>query len=90
MTVGESRIVKISNDRFVILYSSSSANSQMKKVHYVIVDDTGKILKKKTYNNMIFTGATQPILYNGSIFWSDVEYQWSGSKVRNAYSRLCL
>ncbi|MCR4689914.1 MAG: hypothetical protein K5739_01025, partial [Lachnospiraceae bacterium] len=81
VTVGESRIVKISNDRFVILYSSSSANSQMKKVHYVIVDDTGKILKKKTYNNMIFTGATQPILYNGSIFWSDVEYHWSGSKV---------
>ncbi len=81
VTVGESRIVKISNDRFVILYSTSSANSQMKKVHYVMVDDTGKILKKKTYNNMIFTGATQPILYNGSIFWSDVEYQWSGSKV---------
>ncbi|MCR5337983.1 MAG: hypothetical protein K6E75_05430 [Lachnospiraceae bacterium] len=72
-TVGESRIIKISDELFAIMYSVYSEKDPKGVLHYVLVDDTGKVLAKKKYRNMIFTGGTQPVFFNGQIFWSDVE-----------------
>lgn len=73
ITVGESRIIKISDDLFAIMYSVYSGKESKGVLHYMLLDDTGKVLAKKKYRNMIFTGGTQPVFFNGQIFWSDVE-----------------
>ena len=80
-TVGESRIVKISDDMFAILYSTYEGKDAKGVLHYVLVNDEGKILVKKKYKNMIFTGGTQPILFDGRIFWSDAEEKDGKSQV---------
>ncbi|MCR4690711.1 MAG: hypothetical protein K5739_05175 [Lachnospiraceae bacterium] len=79
--VSESRIIKVSEDRFAVLFSTSKKNGSDQKLHYVLVDDSGKILKKKTYRNMYFTGGVQPLLYRGSIFWSESFYEGISKKV---------
>ncbi len=68
--VGETRIVKISDDRFMIMFSIYGKGQ---KLYCIEVDDGGNILSKKTYKDMAFTGATQPIFHNGRIFWSDIQ-----------------
>ena len=80
-SVGESRIVKISDDMFAILYSTYEGKNAKGVLHYVLVNDEGKILVKKKYKNMIFTGGTQPIFFDGRIFWSDVEEKDGKSQV---------
>ncbi len=68
--VSEARIVKITNTRFAILYTTTTNN--VSTLNYVLVKDNGKVLIRKTYNDITFTAATQPIIYNGYIVWTDV------------------
>ncbi|MCR5025810.1 MAG: hypothetical protein K6A90_16000 [Lachnospiraceae bacterium] len=81
MKVGESRIIKLSDDMFAIMYSTYKGKSQKATLHYVLVNEKGEILKKKTYKNMVFTGGTQPILFAGSLFWSDAVMKDGKTKV---------
>lgn len=65
--VGETRMVKLSDSRFAILY----ATTQKKKtaLHYAVYSDTGKKIYAKKYSNMVFDGDSQPILHSGRISW---------------------
>ncbi len=67
VTVGETRMVKLTDNRFVILYSATSKGKST--LHYAVYSDTGKKIYSKKYANMVFNGDSQPILYNGSIVW---------------------
>ena len=69
--VGEVRLVKLSDEYIVLMYSSKKKNKST--LHYLVLNQNGEIVYSKNYEGMIFTGGTQPILYNGSIVWSDVK-----------------
>lgn len=71
-TVGECRMVKISDDHFALLYTVTDDNTRAKTFYYVSISNTGKKLLTKTYANMDFSSASQPVLMNGSIYW--IEY----------------
>ena len=65
VNVGESRMVKLSDDRFAILVDINN------KLHYYLIDGAGKKLKHKKYSKIPFRGSTQPIVANGMIVWSE-------------------
>lgn len=67
VTVGETRMVKLTDNRFVILYSTTQKGKST--LHYTVYSDTGKKIYSKKYSNMVFDGDSQPILSNGSIVW---------------------
>lgn len=72
VTVGETRMVKLSDERFVILYSTLEKGKT--KLNYVVINDTGKKIYSKKYSGMAFSGSSQPILYKGNIIWADTSY----------------
>jgi hypothetical protein len=78
VTVGETRMVKLSDNRFAILYTTT----QKKKttLNYAVYSDTGKKIYSKKYTNMVFDGDSQPILHKGSIIW--ISSTESGGKVK--------
>lgn len=67
VTVGETRMVKLSDNRFAILYTTTKKGKTT--LNYVVYSDTGKKIYSKKYANMVFDGDSQPILYKGSIIW---------------------
>lgn len=67
--VGETRMVKLGDDRFAVMYSVASGKSS--KLYCTIVNGAGKKVKTKTYKNYEFTGSVQPVLMGGSIYWSE-------------------
>lgn len=75
--VTETRMVKLSDNRFAILYNTI----EKKKVtmNYIVVDNNGKKIYSKKYKNIVFNADSQPILYNGYIQWiathSDKNYK---------------
>lgn len=69
--VGEVRMVKLSDAYVAIMYSTYYNDKAT--LHYVLVDAAGKVVRHKTYSGKVFTGSTQPILYQGSIVWTDVK-----------------
>ena len=75
VTVGETRMVKLSDTRFAILFTTT----QKKKttLHYMVYSDTGKKIYSKKYSNMKFDGSSQPILSNGSIVWMVLTADWN-------------
>lgn len=73
VSVGETRMVKLSDDRFAILYSTTKGKTS--QLHYVVVSGAGKKVYSKTYSNMSFCGDSQPILINGKIVWMETGYR---------------
>ena len=67
VTVGETRMVKLSDNRFAILYTTTQKGKMT--LNYAVYSDTGKKIYSKKYSNMVFDGDSQPILSNGSIVW---------------------
>ena len=67
VTVGETRMVKLSDNRFAILYSTTQKRKTT--LNYAVYSDTGKKICSKKYTNMVFDGDSQPILQNGRITW---------------------
>lgn len=84
VNVGETRMVKLSDQYFAILYSTDQGKSQ--KLHYVVVDQSGKKVYSKTYSNRLFLGASQPILYNGNIVWLESYYDENYKEKVKTYS----
>lgn len=66
----EVRMVKISDTRFALLYTSNY--SGVDTLNYVLVSDQGKVLSRKTYD-VPFSGCAQPIIYDGAIVWTEVK-----------------
>lgn len=65
--VGETRMVKLSDSRFSILYSTTQKGKT--SLNYAVYSDTGKKIYSKKYSNMVFDGDSQPILDKGRIIW---------------------
>ncbi len=65
--VGEVRMVKLSDTRFAVLYSTTKGNHT--KMQYVVVSDTGKKVYSKTYPDISFSANSQPVLNKGQIVW---------------------
>lgn len=78
------RMVKLTDDRFAILYTEKQNKKenvfdhymQDKKetLHYVVVDNNGKKIYTKTYKNIPWNDAGQPILWNGTLVWIESFY----------------
>lgn len=73
VSVGVPQMVKLAENRFAILYTTK-AKKKKKMIHYVVVNDTGEKIYSKTYANMDLTDESQPILYNGSIVWTETDW----------------
>lgn len=71
--VGNTRMVKLSDNRFAILYQTT--NGTKKTLNYVVVDNNGKKIYGKKYSGYVMTGDSQPILYKGYIQWVSVVWQ---------------
>lgn len=67
------RMVKLADDRFAILYTITTKNYK-NTLHYVVVDDTGKKIYSKIYPDMELIEPVQPILYKGSIVWTQTDW----------------
>jgi hypothetical protein len=65
--VGETRMVKLSDSRFAILYTTTQKGKTT--LNYAVYSDTGKKIYSKKYSNMVFNGDSQPVLDNGRIVW---------------------
>lgn len=82
VTVGEARMVKLSDTRFAILYSIKQGSTD--KMQYVVVSDIGKKICTKTYADLSFSASSQPILSKGKIVWMETTYRadYSGTQTR--------
>ena len=67
--VGEVRMVKLSGDYMVLLYSTT--RKKKSTVHYVLLNADGEVAYQTEYAGMEFHGDTQPILSQGSIVWTE-------------------
>ena len=67
MTVDRSRLVKISNNRFAIIYSVLARATGTRTCYCMLVDDEGKTLKTTEYKDIQFRGGTQPIVSGDKI-----------------------
>jgi hypothetical protein len=64
--VGASGLVKLSDYRFAVLCNVKG------KLHYYAIDNSGKVKVHKTYpKKYVFSGDTQPVLFKGSIIWTE-------------------
>ena len=73
VTVGNVKLVKISDTRFAVLYSTQEKNKNT--LHYLVVDDSGNVVYKKSYKDVLFTGSNQPLFAGGYIMWVERFYQ---------------
>lgn len=82
VTVGEARMVKLSDTRFAILYSITQGTAS--EMQYVVVSDSGKKIYTKTYAGLPFSAGSQPILSKGKIVWMETSYRadYSGTQTR--------
>ena len=61
-----SRIVKLSDYRFGVLCTVKG------RLHYYAIDNNGNVKVHKKYpKEYVFSSATQPVLYKGSIMWTE-------------------
>lgn len=67
VTVGETRMVKLSDSRFAILYTTTQKGKS--SLNYEVYSDAGQKVFSKKYSNMVFDGDSQPLLTNGNIVW---------------------
>lgn len=66
--VGETRIIKLSDDKFALLYEAQKNGKTT--LNYVVLNNDGKKIYSKTYSNMYFHGESQPVIFNGYIQWT--------------------
>lgn len=70
--IDELSMVKLSDNRFAVMYFTRDKGSKY-KLHYLVVDDKGETIYKKTYSGFSDTASTffgEPVLYRGSIVWT--------------------
>lgn len=70
-TVDRSRIVKISSNRFAVVYSVLNKSTNKRTTGCVYIDGDGKTLKSETFPSVQFRGGTQPVVYNGKIVFAE-------------------
>lgn len=71
--VGEPRFVKLTNDRFVLLYDDQALeNGKVIKhtLRCLLLDSKGNILAQSSYDGIHFTSNSNPIALDGRIVWA--------------------
>lgn len=71
--ISETRMVKLSDNYFAVMYSTITAGGT-ERMHYVVIDNSGKKVYSKTYKSVKFYAGSQPILYKGNIVWTEAWY----------------
>lgn len=71
MSVDRSRFVKISSNRFAIIYSVLNKSTNARTCYCMIIDGEGKTLKNTEYKNIQFRGGTQPIVMGNKIVFAE-------------------
>lgn len=64
------KMVKITDNRFGILYSVGTIDGTKETVYYVVVDNAGKQISKRTYAKLSMDNQTRLTLMNGSVWWT--------------------
>lgn len=67
ITVREPRLLKVSDDRFVILFQEERNGYPV--LRYLLVDSAGNILAKRNYLGLGWEARTTPIYDSGKIMW---------------------
>lgn len=67
ITVREPRLLKVSDDRFVILFQEERNGYPV--LRYLLVDSAGNILAKQNYLGLGWEARTTPIYDSGKIMW---------------------
>lgn len=65
--VGDPRVVKMSNNRFAVFYDEE-INGKHSLV-YMLVDDNLKVLVKRKYANIYYSGNAAPVYYNNEFIF---------------------
>lgn len=73
-TVTTLRLLKISEDQFVLLYNVYDKKTMQNTTVFRLLDSNGKVLKEKEYD-ICFSGYVQPILYQNGVLWMDLSSQ---------------
>jgi hypothetical protein len=68
--VGEPRLVKLSDNRFAVLYDVADAGSHT--LNYKLIDSTGAVLASQSWPGEYFGSDSQPVLIGSSLWWADV------------------
>lgn len=68
--VGDSRLIKLSNNQFAYLYSEfdNEAGANPRTVYHLL-DGTGAVTATKTFDQVCFTANSQPTVANNQLFW---------------------
>lgn len=92
--VGEPRLLKLSGDRFAILFQETRNGYPI--LRYLLVDSQGTVLAKRNYIGLDYEAKADPIYHSGKILWmaqgEDDRWRWeyipyteqSGSGVESA------
>jgi len=83
-TVGNTRMVKLAEDRYAILYSTKK--NDVETVHYLVINNAGKKIYSKSYKGMSFSGGTQPMLYKGNLVWVEEKGGFDYESMQYVYS----
>ena len=70
-TVDRSRIVRISSNRFAVIYSVLNKTTNKRTTACVYVDGDGKSIRNETFSDVQFRGGTQPIVFNGKVVFAE-------------------
>ena len=70
-SVGETRMVKLGDNRFAVIYGVTDDKTKKETVYYTVINNAGKKLVTKKYAGLAFSGGSQPLLSAGSIYWAD-------------------
>ena len=82
--VTEPKLIPVSNERFVILYSEETAN-QKSILHYLLMDSSGNIVLSKSYKNVSIQTDSQPILWGHNITWVSGNYDNDAYNTSHAF-----
>ena len=69
VAVGEVRLIKMSDDYVILMYSTREKRKST--LHYVVLNENGDEIYRTQYKDMVFRADVQPILYNGSVVWTE-------------------
>jgi hypothetical protein len=80
---GEPRMVKLSESRFVLLFSVMTSTSET--LNYRLLDESGAVLAQKSWANVSFDASSQPLGVGSRLYWAGFGMSPSGGSMENYY-----
>ncbi|WP_156947411.1 hypothetical protein [Ruminococcus sp. NK3A76] len=79
-TVNDARLVKVTDNRFAVIYNVTTKKTGKKVLHCVYIDGSGNVIKNLTYKTIYFDCKSQPIMYNGYITFEGIYHSSTKKK----------